>query len=123
MAQKQTPPADDLSAAMAKLHQGAQSLAASTTQLTQAMQQMVGQTAGNTDEQPPASAAQPPAPSTSVPDKEARRFYEMLEQTGQLVDVDDGTDLAALPAHVTHIRRPDGSIQRIGFCASPLPKK
>ncbi|HEY7312746.1 MAG TPA: hypothetical protein VH643_25505 [Gemmataceae bacterium] len=119
MTQKRTPPEDDLSDAIAKLHQAAQSLATSTTQMTQAMQQMVGQTG----EQPPASATQPPGPSTSVPDKEARRFYEMLEQTGQLVDVDDGTDLAALPAHVTHIRRPDGSIHRISFCASPLPRK
>jgi len=55
-----------------------------------------------------------PAPPT---DPEARAFYEHLEQTGQLADVIDGTDISALPPRVTHVRRPDGGIERIGFSA------
>jgi hypothetical protein len=46
-------------------------------------------------------------------------FYERLEQAGQLVDVDPSTDIAALPPYVTHIRYPDGTVERIGFSAAP----
>jgi hypothetical protein len=46
---------------------------------------------------------------------EARLFYERLEQTGRLVDVSNNTDLETLDPRITHIRRPDGSIERIGF--------
>jgi hypothetical protein len=49
---------------------------------------------------------------------EARLFYEQLEQAGQLVNVDANTDPSALPAHVTHIRYPDGSVKRIRFTTS-----
>lgn len=48
-------------------------------------------------------------------DAAARVFYERLEQLGQLIDVDADTDLAALPPHVTHVRYPNGAIERIGF--------
>jgi hypothetical protein len=48
-------------------------------------------------------------------DDAARIFYRRLEQTGQLVDVDSTTDLESLPPSVTHIRHPDGHIERIGF--------
>jgi hypothetical protein len=46
---------------------------------------------------------------------EAELFYKRLKQTGRLVDVDETTDLASLPPHITHIRRPNGTIERIGF--------
>lgn len=46
---------------------------------------------------------------------EARLFYERLEQTGRLVDVNDATDISTLDPRVTHVRRPDGTIERIGF--------
>ena len=51
--------------------------------------------------------------------EDAQLFYERLEQTGQLVDVDFDTDVAALSPHVTHVRYPDGTVERIGFSASP----
>lgn len=46
-------------------------------------------------------------------DDEARLFYERLEQNGQLVNVRPGTDTATLPARVTHVRWPDGRVERI----------
>ena len=46
---------------------------------------------------------------------EAQLYYKRLEQEGKLVDIDGTTDLANLPPHVTHIRRPDGSIERLGY--------
>jgi hypothetical protein len=52
-------------------------------------------------------------------DEEARLFYERLEQTGQLVDVDANIDVTKLPPRVTHVRFPDGTVERIGFSASP----
>lgn len=54
-----------------------------------------------------------------IPDEEARLFYERLEQTGRLVDVDANTDLSSLPPHVTHVRYPDGTVERIGFSTAP----
>jgi hypothetical protein len=48
-------------------------------------------------------------------DAAARLFYERLEQLGQLIDVDADTDLAALPPHVTHVRYPNGVVERISF--------
>lgn len=53
----------------------------------------------------------------AVPDEDARLFYERLEQTGQLVDVEAGVDLSTLPPRVTHVRHPDGTVERIGFTA------
>ena len=55
-----------------------------------------------------------------IQDSEKQNYYERLEQAGQLVDVAEDTDLSRLPPHVTHIRRPDGTIKRIGFSSSPL---
>jgi hypothetical protein len=51
-------------------------------------------------------------------DKETRLFIETLEKTGQLVDVDEHQDTTRLPAQVTHVRYPDGTVKRIRFTAS-----
>jgi hypothetical protein len=51
-------------------------------------------------------------------DEEARLFYERLEQTGQLVDVAEHEDTSKLPARVTHVRYPDGTVKRIRFTGS-----
>ena len=48
-------------------------------------------------------------------DKEARQFIETLEKTGQLVDVDERQDTSQLPARVTHVRYPDGTVKLIRF--------
>jgi hypothetical protein len=53
-----------------------------------------------------------------TPDEEARLFYERLAATGQLVNVDEHTDTSKLPAHVTHVRYPDGKVKRIRFTGS-----
>jgi len=59
-----------------------------------------------------------PSGSPAPPDDpDARAFHEHLEQTGQLADVTDATDLSSLPPRVTHVRWPDGGIERIGFSA------
>jgi hypothetical protein len=59
---------------------------------------------------PPASAGTAPA---SQQDKEAERFYERLEQAGQLVDVDETTDLSTLPSRVTHVRFTGGDALQV----------
>jgi len=48
-------------------------------------------------------------------DKETRLFIEALEKTGQLMDVDEHQDTSQLPARVTHVRYPDGTVKRIRF--------
>ncbi|QJW97344.1 hypothetical protein [Frigoriglobus tundricola] len=57
-----------------------------------------------------------PAPEPDrTPEAEAHLFQERLRQTGQLVDVAEGDDTSQLPAHVTHVRYPDGTVKRIRF--------
>jgi hypothetical protein len=41
-----------------------------------------------------------------------------LEQTGQLIDVEADIDVTKLPPHITHVRYPDGTVERIGFSSS-----
>jgi hypothetical protein len=68
---------------------------------------------------PPTTPGAPHEEPAAEQAEEARRFYERLEQAGQLVDVDADADLRALPPHVTHVRYPDGTVKRIRFTASP----
>lgn len=131
---KNTPAAgSDLSSAVKSLQEAAQSLAATAAQMAQMMQHLAGHGSGAAPtplaepSSPAANAARaedgPANGSTATTNEEASRFYERLEQTGQLVDANDTTDLSALPPQVTHIRRPDGTIERIGFSTSPYTKK
>ena len=48
-------------------------------------------------------------------DPDAKLFYERLKQAGQLVDVKEHEDTSKLPARVTHVRYPDGTVKRIRF--------
>jgi hypothetical protein len=50
-----------------------------------------------------------------TPDEEARLFHARLKQIGQLVDVAAHEDTSKLPASVTHVRYPDGTVKRIRF--------
>jgi allantoicase len=51
-------------------------------------------------------------------DEEARLFQENLEKNGQLVDVTEHEDMSKLPARVTHVRYPDGTVKRIRFSST-----
>jgi hypothetical protein len=42
-------------------------------------------------------------------------YHQHLHQRGQLVDVDDTTDLNTLPPEVTHVRLPNGRVRRLGY--------
>jgi hypothetical protein len=68
---------------------------------------------------PPNAEAPHDEPKSTAQDEDARLFYERLEQLGQLVNVEANTDVAALPAPVTHVRYPDGTVKRIRFTTSP----
>jgi allantoicase len=59
-------------------------------------------------------SASPPNPQPGQ-SEEARRFVESLEKTGQLADVGENEDTSKLPARVTHVRYPDGTVKRIRF--------
>ncbi|MFN2565437.1 MAG: hypothetical protein ABR499_10560 [Gemmatimonadaceae bacterium] len=72
----------------------------------------VGEPGGSEDVERSRNAGEDSASQT---DAAARLFYERLEQLGQLIDVDADTDLAALPPHVTHVRYPNGVVERISF--------
>lgn len=48
-------------------------------------------------------------------DDEAKRFVAVLEQNGQLADVEEKVDTSKLPSKITHVRYPDGRILRIRF--------
>jgi hypothetical protein len=55
-----------------------------------------------------------PSPRRDPADEE-RRFVEQLVVTGQLADVDESVDASKLPARITHIRFPNGTVKRIRF--------
>jgi hypothetical protein len=66
------------------------------------------------------SAAPESVPSTEHSSRDAdegalQRYHHDLRQRGQLVDVDDTTDLSRLPPEVTHVRLPDGRVRRVGY--------
>ena len=49
------------------------------------------------------------------PEADREQYYRRLEERGVLKDVDDDTDLASLPSTVTHVRHPDGRVERLGY--------
>lgn len=51
----------------------------------------------------------------SGPDAEREQYHRHLEERGALQDVDDDTDLESLPSSVTHVRHPDGRVERLGY--------
>jgi len=61
----------------------------------------------------------PPEPQGTAPaaaeERSQQIFYDHLRQRGQLIDVDEGADLRSLPPSVTHVKYPDGRIERRGF--------
>jgi hypothetical protein len=63
----------------------------------------------------------PPTPEPDRNEEETRLFYESLKQTGQLVDVAENEDTSKLPARVTHVRYPDGTVKRIRFTGQGYP--
>ena len=71
---------------------------------------------------PPPTPQAPRDETTSAEQAEAAQFYKQLEENGQLVDVAGNTDVSALPAKVTHVRYPDGTVKRIRFTASLYQK-
>ena len=60
-------------------------------------------------------ASREATPRGGVADEERRQYYRDLEELGALVDVKEGTDLASLPSRVTHVRYPDGKVERVGY--------
>ena len=46
---------------------------------------------------------------------ERQQYYRHLEERGALKDVDEATDLSSLPSTVTHVRYPDGRVERLGY--------
>jgi allantoicase len=54
-------------------------------------------------------------------DEQARKFYETLVANDQVRDVGENEDTRKLPAHVTHVRYPDGRIKRIRFTGARRP--
>ena len=63
----------------------------------------------------------PPTPNPEPgrdQDAEARLFHDRLKQNGQLVDVAEDEETSKLPAQVTHVRYPDGTVKRIRFTGS-----
>ena len=68
------------------------------------------------DPREPTGETRAPGPDDRVP---TRLFYERLEQTGQLVEVSAGADTTSVSPRVTHVRYPNGTVERIGFSAAP----
>src|SRR5437764_1216556 len=134
MAQKQIPtnrPESPLPAVLETINQASQSLESIADQLKQTMREMSGQPVSDASNRSSSAASSSPSPknssdpnksvpakSDSSPDEKTRRYYERLEQTGQLMDVSETTDLTTLPPNITHVRLPDGTIRRVGYSSA-----
>lgn len=55
------------------------------------------------------------ADGTIATKEQERIFLESLEQSGQLADVVSVDEIPKLPPTITHVRFPDGSVERVGF--------
>src|SRR4051812_48945140 len=64
---------------------------------------------------PRASSEATPRPSGSSAEDPHEQYYRQLEERGVLKDVDEGADLSSLPSAVTHVRYPDGRVERLGY--------
>jgi hypothetical protein len=79
--------------------------------------QLKGAISSGTQPSPVApTAEEQPKAGTAGHDKE---FIEVLEQNGQIADVNGMTDLSKLSPSITHIRFPDGHIERLQFNSGP----
>lgn len=107
----------DLAKTTQELTLATQTLTAVTNQLLEVMQGVV--TTSNSE--PHEIEGVTDSGSSIRPDQASDKdgsLFARQEQIGNLVDVDASTDLSKLPPHITHIRHPDGSIERIGFDSS-----
>jgi len=118
-----TPKPDDAGSSRTDLTAAIQALSEATLTLQDTTDRWAALTPGQGDvaTPPPPATSETPSPgaaSGAEPDDEAQLYYERLEQTGQLADWDPSSDLSKLPSRVTHIRHPDGTIERIGFSST-----
>jgi hypothetical protein len=112
----------DPSETLQTLMQATQALTFTNEQLMQALKGL-GVTASPDQYQVSGSSnsadnLQPNEAPVPVSDEDTRSFHHDLEQAGRLVEVDANTDRSQLPPHVTHVRNPDGSVERISFSSS-----
>jgi hypothetical protein len=74
------------------------------------------------DEDRAEGSIQPPPVEKTVSEQQKasgaeadNEFFKVLEQNGQIADVNGMTDLSKLSSRITHIRFPDGHIERLQF--------
>ena len=89
------------------------SLASAIAALNEATETMARVATSRSPEKPSTSDTAPPASAAELEEREA--YYRDLIQRGSLVDVADDADLSSLPPTVTHVRYPDGSVERIAY--------
>jgi hypothetical protein len=61
------------------------------------------------------SSEAPLPPSGGSAEDERAVYYRHLEERGELQDIDEETDLESLPSKVTHVRYPDGRVERVAY--------
>ena len=61
------------------------------------------------------SESRTPSHADGSAETEREQYYRNLEERGALKDVDEHTDLSSLPSAVTHVRYPDGRVERLGY--------
>lgn len=60
-------------------------------------------------------SSEAPLPASGAAEDERAVYYRHLEERGALQDVDEETDIESLPSAVTHVRYPDGRVERVGY--------
>lgn len=71
--------------------------------------------AGEHPDEKPRPAQPAEASPMSVDDSEEQIYYQRLEQTGKLAEINSEAEIRSLSPRITHVRLPDGSIRRVGY--------
>lgn len=121
---KKTDPGGALPPVLEALNRAADSLSASAARMNSVLPrskdedraELQGAISSGTQPSPvEVTASERPKASTAGQDNE---FFKVLEQNGQIADVNGMTDLSKLSSRITHIRFPDGHIERLQYSGS-----
>jgi hypothetical protein len=117
---KKTVSGDALPPVLEALNRAADSLSASAARMKSVLPR------SKDEDRAELQGATPPSPvEVTVSEQPKARaagqdneFFKVLEQNGQIADVNGMTDLSKLSSRITHIRFHDGRIERLQFSGS-----
>lgn len=87
-------------------------VAAAIDAMTQAAADLAATVGASPDLEPPQSSR---SIDPQLPDPQADPYVRHLQQRGELLDVEEGTDLRSIPPEVKWVRYPNGRMRRVSI--------